>query len=141
MNVNCVILEGRLVKNAEFSVKGETKLSRFVIATDTTRKTPSGSFEKKADFFPLVVFGNYAEKLTPYLVKGRQVTITGKLVQDSYEKDGEKRSRMEIRVKEVSLGSLPASGNQTEKESPELGDYDYDAAADMGDYVEGYGES
>jgi hypothetical protein len=39
----------------------------------------------------------------PYLVKGQQLAITGELVQDRWEQDGVKRSRVKVNVADIQL--------------------------------------
>ena len=117
-DANYLILEGRLVKDAELSVsdKNGTKVTRFSIATNGFRKGADGGYEDKVDFFPLAIFGTYAEKITPYLTKGRKITILGSVSQDTYEKDGTKHSSTVIKVREINLGQTPGT---TKKDEPE----------------------
>ena len=44
----------------------------------------------EANYFDVTLMGTIAEKLKPYLTKGKQVGVEGNLVQDRWEKDGQK---------------------------------------------------
>ena len=60
-------------------------------------------------FINVLCFGKMAENLNPMLMKGRLVSITGKLKIDDYE-DAEqnKKSSVCIMADEISLGPDPA---------------------------------
>ena len=45
-------------------------------------------------YFDVVVWGKTAENIKPYLGKGKQICINGRLRQDRWEKDGQKNSRV-----------------------------------------------
>ncbi|MCR4714267.1 MAG: single-stranded DNA-binding protein [Treponemataceae bacterium] len=138
-DVNYLILEGRLVKDAEISDKNGTKVSRFSLAVNGFRKGADGVYDSKVDFFNTAIFGSYAEKMTPYLTKGRKVTILGYLSQDRYEKDGKTNSQTAIRVKEINLGAMPVTGKNSEHAEDEVEPYvGPEITPDM--YVEGYGD-
>ncbi len=103
MELNDVKLFGRVVKDAEFKTSPQgTKIATFSIAN---RKSKSKNEEntKTADFFPLVIYGEYAEKIYQYLKKGQKVIIDGFLKQNKWEKDGVKKSQIMIVVKNLQL--------------------------------------
>jgi len=59
-----------------------------------------------------VVFGKRAEALAEYLKKGQLVAVEGKLRQDNWEdKDGNKRSRVEILMDNLHFVSSPKGNN------------------------------
>ena len=57
-----------------------------------------------------VKFYSPSDKLAAHLVKGKQVSIEGRLKKETWEKDGEPRSRRVIVAYRLDLGSSP-SGN------------------------------
>lgn len=134
MDVNELFLEGRLVRDAEYSVKGDVKVSRFTLVHNRAKKNDKGEYEEKPNFFNLAIFGNYAEKLTGALVKGRKVLVVGYLVISTYEKDGVRHDKPQIRVKDIRLGMLPSSGNKKEPEE------EFEYMPEDFEYVEGYNE-
>ena len=80
MDLNVVTLVGRVAQDAEMRQAGETVVSSFSIATS------DGFGEKaKTSFFNVSVWGKQAETLSKYLVKGAQIGVTGKLVQESWK--------------------------------------------------------
>lgn len=57
------------------------------------------------------VFGERAEKIAPYIVKGSVVTATGEFVLEQWEKDGVKHSKAVMIVRDIQLP--PKSSQQT----------------------------
>jgi single-strand DNA-binding protein len=100
---NVVSINGRLVREAElrFSTSGAVVL-RFSIAVNRSVKK-GDKWEDEASFFDCAMFGKMAEGVSEYLSKGKQVSIIGELVQNRWEKDGEKRSKVEIIVNKLQL--------------------------------------
>ena len=108
--MNILILTGRLTKDAEMSyTKNGTAKAAFSIAVDYRVKVGE-TWENKANFFNVNLWGKQAEGLTKHLTKGREVRIEGELVNANYEKDGQKVYKDEIRVKNFELGSAAKPG-------------------------------
>ena len=100
MSVNCVAISGNLTRDAELRDAGGTSLLRFTVAVGDSRKV-NGRWEKCAHFIDCIMWGTRADKLARYLTKGTKVSVQGKLVYSQWEKDGQKRSRVEVRVSEI----------------------------------------
>jgi single-strand DNA-binding protein len=66
-----------------------------------------------------------AENVAETLTKGMRVIVTGRLVSRSWEKDGEKRSVMELQVDEVgpSLRYATAKVNRTQRSNGGVGGF------------------
>jgi single-strand DNA-binding protein len=62
----------------------------------TDREKRNGEWVDAASFFDVVLFGKQAETAGQYLAKGSPCLIAGKLRQRRWEKDGVKRSKVEI---------------------------------------------
>jgi single-strand DNA-binding protein len=90
--VNNVLLTGRLTKDAEVLEfhKGGKSALKFTLAVERTYKKASDG--KDVDFIPVTYFTEYAFKLAEYLLKGRQISVTGKISVRSFEdKDNKKK--------------------------------------------------
>jgi len=120
-DMNVVAINGRLVREAElrFSTSG-TVVLRFSIAVNRSVKK-GDKWEDEASFFDCVMFGKMAESINKYLEKGKQVSIIGELVQNRWEKDGEKRSKVEIIVNRLQLlgGKDEQKQDNQEQQGPE----------------------
>jgi single-strand DNA-binding protein len=111
VDLNHVILIGRLTRDAElkYTTNGQA-VCKFAIAVNR-RKKNGEQWEDVANFFDIVVWGKQGESLKQYLVKGKMVGVDGELRQDSWEQDGQKRSRVEIVANNLQLlGGTPGSG-------------------------------
>lgn len=111
MNLNCWLGCGRLTKDAEMSTtKKGTPMSKFRLAVNDRRND-------ETLFLNVLCFGKMAESLQSKLVKGRLVSIQGKIKIDTYE-DGEnnKRSSVCVMADEISLGPSPEQILQTNAE-------------------------
>lgn len=102
-DINKVILIGRLTKDFElvYLQSGKAK-GEFTIASNDIKKN-ADKWEDVVNFFDCELFGKSAENLKPYLNKGQQVAIEGKLKQDRWEKDGQKNSKTKILIENIQL--------------------------------------
>jgi single stranded DNA-binding protein len=67
------------------------------LAWRSTRNSSTGTWEDKANYFDVTVWGAQAENCDRYLSKGRPVAIDGRLEWREYEaRDGSKRQAVEI---------------------------------------------
>jgi single-strand DNA-binding protein len=104
MSVNQVALTGNLTRDPELrATQGGTAVLSFGIAVNDRRKNASGQWEDVPNFFECVTFGNRATALSDILTKGMKVAISGKLHYSSWEKDGQKHSKVDIIANDVEL--------------------------------------
>lgn len=59
------------------------------------------AWEEETSFFDCVVWRELAENAAESLIVGSRVVVTGRLEQQRWEKDGEKKSKIQIVVDEV----------------------------------------
>lgn len=99
--MNKVILIGNLAKDPDLRATATGKsVATFDLAVQRRFAGPDG--QRKADFLPIVTWGNLADLCAEYLAKGRKVAVIGELQTRSYEaKDGTKRYVTEIKADEV----------------------------------------
>ena len=81
-----------------------------VAVNDRVRNQQTGNWEDRPNFVDCVVFGNRAEPLHRFLSKGSKVAIEGKLRWSQWERDGQKRSKLEVIVDEVEFLSRNQQG-------------------------------
>lgn len=104
MSINHVSITGNLTREPELrSTAGGTAVLSFGIAVNDRRKNASGQWEDVPNFFECVTFGNRATALSDILTKGMKVSIAGKLHYSSWEKDGQKHSKVDIIAQEIEL--------------------------------------
>ena len=104
MSINHSTLSGNLTRDAELRYsEGGVAILSFGLAFNDRRKRKDGDeWEDVANFIDCVLFGNRAEALEPYLLKGTKVCLDGKLRWGQWETDdGDKRSKIELIVNEI----------------------------------------
>lgn len=104
MSINQVSITGNLTRGPELrATQGGTAVLSFGIAVNDRRKNASGQWEDVPNFFECVTFGNRATALSDILDKGMKVAIAGKLRYSSWEKDGQKHSKVEIIANDIEI--------------------------------------
>lgn len=123
MSVNQVAVTGNLTRSPELrATQGGTAVLSFGIAVNDRRKNASGQWEDVPNFFECVTFGNRATALSDILTKGMKVAIAGKLHYSSWEKDGQKHSKVDIIANEVELmqNRKPQQEPQQQQYQPQM---------------------
>lgn len=102
MSINRVTISGNLTRDAELrqTASGMAVLG-FSVAVNDRVKGEDGQWADRPNFIDCSMFGTRAEKIAPYLSKGTKVTIAGKLRWSQWERDGQKRSKIEVIVDEI----------------------------------------
>ena len=115
-DINSVVLVGRITKDVgsderSFSYVGNGT-AKAVVSVAVNRGVKKGDkWEDETSFFDVVIWGKTAESLKPKLIKGRQITVSGYLKQDRWEKDGQKQSRVQIIAEQVEVPNVKAESN------------------------------
>lgn len=73
------------------------------------------SREDVTDFFNIVTFKNTADYCAKYLEKGIRASVCGSIQTRSYEKDGVKRTSIDIVADEVEISFKNKAGSNDEK--------------------------
>lgn len=112
MSINRVMISGNLTRDAELrSTQSGMAILGFGVAVNDRRKNQrTGEWEDWPNFVDCTMFGTRAEKLQSYLTKGSKVAIEGKLRYSSWEKDGQRRSKLEVVVDELEFMSSRQAG-------------------------------
>lgn len=110
-NLNRVIINGNLTTDCKLEYgKSGTAYGGFCIAVHSSEKK-DGEWVDVSSFFEVKAFGKLFESQHPYLSKGANVTVEGKLKQENWEtKEGEKRHKIVIVSDTLYLGSRKKEG-------------------------------
>ncbi len=113
MSINKVHITGGLTRDPELrsTASGMPVLSMGVAVTDRKKNQQSGEWEDVPNYIDCTLFGARAESVAKYLSKGSKVAIEGKLRWSQWEKDGQKRSKIEVIVDDIEF----MSQNQQQK--------------------------
>lgn len=104
MSINRVTITGNLTRDPEMrqtAGNGTAVLNLGVAVNDRRRNPKTGEWENHPNFIDCVMFGNRAQSVSQYLHKGSKVAIEGKLRYSSWEKDGQRRSKLEVVIDEI----------------------------------------
>ncbi len=114
MNINSVVISGNLTRDPEIrTTQTGTAVLMFGIAVNDRRKNNrTGEWEDYANFIDCTMFGSRAQNIAQYLSKGSKVTIEGKLRWSQWERDGQKRSKIDVVVKDIDLVSSRGGDRQ-----------------------------
>ena len=107
MSINRVNISGNLTRDPELrATQGGMQVLGFGVAVnDRRRNQQTGEWEDYPNFVDCTLFGKRAEALEQYLSKGAKVAIEGRLRYSSWEKDGQRRSKLGVIVDEMELMS------------------------------------
>ena len=121
MSINTVCLSGNLTRDAELRyTQSGTAILAFGIAVNERRKNPqTGEWDNYPNFVDCVLFGKYGEAMHKHLTKGVKAALSGRLRYSSWEKDGERRSKLEVVVDEVTTFSQAQPQKQTQQQQPQ----------------------
>ena len=121
MNVNKVIIIGRLTRNPETKVINETSVTNLSVATNYKWKNKDGEQEGKTEFHNVVAWGRKGEVIAEYFERGQEIYVEGRLETRSWDDadSGKKIYRTEIILENFEFGAKAGGGNITEQEQPQ----------------------
>src|SRR5690606_14129172 len=94
---NRVILVGNLTLDPELRyIPSGTAVTEVGLAVNDRRKSASGEWIEETTFVDVTLWARTAEVASEYLSKGSPVLIEGRLKYDSWEKDGQKHSKLRV---------------------------------------------
>jgi single-strand DNA-binding protein len=97
--MNSITIVGRVGKDPEVqNTRGGVRVAKFSVAVERRKGQ-----EKVTDWFTVKAFGKTAEVVEQYATKGRLVGVTGPMINDAYERDGQKRDYWQIEASRVEL--------------------------------------
>lgn len=120
MSINRVVISGNLTRDPELraTASGTSVLSLGVAVNDRRKNQQTGEWEDYPNFIDCTMFGSRAEAVSRFLTKGQKVFIEGKLRWSQWEREGQKRSKIDVIVDEIEFSpradvSGAPSGYQT----------------------------
>ena len=119
-SINTYTISGNLTKDPELrATTSGTSVCNGSICYNSRRKGQSGDWEDVPNFFDFVSFGKAAEVLARKH-RGDKIVLNGELTQRSWEsKEGERRSKVELLVREFVDASRQSSAQKPAQEQPQ----------------------
>ena len=94
---NRVILVGNVTRQIDIRyTPNETAVTDVGLAINDRRKNQAGQWMEESTFVDVTLWGRTAEVAGQYLDKGSPVLIEGRLRLESWETEGQKRTRLKI---------------------------------------------
>lgn len=100
---NSVQLIGRLGEEPTLKDAGDSKVMNISIATNEKYKNNKGETVEDTQWHKIVLWGSKAEIVEKFCKKGSEIGVQGKLINRSWEKEGQKYYTTEVVVSEVLL--------------------------------------
>ena len=109
-NLNSVIVEGNLTKDADFdSTQKGTGFCTFSVATNRYFKSGEEVMHE-VSYFDVAAWGKLADSCRSLLVKGSGVRVVGRLKQDRWNsEDGKAKSRVKIVAEHIESKPVTAA--------------------------------
>ena len=109
---NRVVLVGNLTRDPELrSTPSGATVAAIGLAVNERRKDQGGNWIEETSFFDVDVWNRSAEVLRDYTTKGSPILVEGRLKQDVWEQDGQKRSKVKIIADRIVLLGSRDSAN------------------------------
>jgi single-strand DNA-binding protein len=103
-DLNRITLSGRVATDPELKyLPSGTAVTNLRLASNRTY-TSNGERRDEALFVDVEVYGKPAEALAQHKAKGDFLVVDGRLRQHSWERDGQRQSRLAIVADQVSFG-------------------------------------
>jgi len=125
---NRVILLGNLTRDVEVRyLQSGTAVADVGLAVNDRRKGQNGEWIEETTFVDVTLWGRTAEVAGEYLSKGSPILIEGRLKYDTWEKDGQKRSKLSVVCERMQMvgskGGGGGGGRGQNQNFDEGGDY------------------
>ncbi|MDY4523084.1 MAG: single-stranded DNA-binding protein [Atopobium sp.] len=120
MSINKVVLSGYLTRDPELknSTSGTAVLSFGIAVNERRKNSRTGEWEDVPNFFDCTMFGTRAEAISRFIAKGTKAAIEGRLRYSSWERDGQRRSKVDVIVDEIEFLSRQNDSQQATQAAP-----------------------
>lgn len=100
--------------------QGGMAIAELSVACNERRKQANGEYVDEVSYFDVTCFGRTAEVAGEYLTKGSPVFVVGRLKQERWEKDGQKRSKVVVIAENLKLiGGKGGGGGSQQDDGPQ----------------------
>ena len=123
-SLNQVTLMGNLTRDPELrQTPNGQNVTSLSLALNRSYKDQSGEWQEVTDYVDIVAWGPLAERVSQYLNKGSRCLVQGRLQSRSWEREGQKRSKVEVLANDVtfldSKGSSSSNGGDVVYDEPQ----------------------
>lgn len=111
LNLNAVQCAGNLTRDPEAKEFSGKTVAKFGIALNRKWKNKEGEWQEEPCFIDCEAWGDTAKRICERAGKGSKVYLSGRLKMDTWEKDGQKRSKLLLAVDSVQFLDPKAEGS------------------------------
>ena len=113
LQINKVLVTGRLTRDPETRyLSTGTAVTMLAIAVNRRFLDKNNEWRDETTFLDIETWGKLAERCAETLKKGRPVFVEGRLKSDTWERDGQKQTKIRINADRVSAFDVPARGGE-----------------------------
>ena len=99
---NSVMLIGRPGAEPETRIFNRNKMTRFRIAVNERRRSANNEWVDNTQWFPVVAWGNVADRVERLVKKGQLIAIDGSLRNNEWTDDkGQRHSTIEVLINDL----------------------------------------
>jgi len=99
---NQVVIMGNLTKDPDLrTTPNGGSVCSFSMALNRSYKGTNDEWTEATDYVDVVAWSSLAERTAKYISKGRPVLVHGRLQSRTWEKDGQKHSKVEVVAQEI----------------------------------------
>jgi len=114
-DINTTTITGRVATDVELKqTPNGTHYTEFRVTVNDRIKGEDGSYADRPNFVPVKVWKGQADACAASLVKGQAVTVAGRLRQESWGTEDERRSRLYVVAEHVIFGAKPRNTTHPE---------------------------
>jgi len=114
---NRVILVGNLTRTPELrTIPSGLSVTDIGLAVNDRRKSATGEWIEEVTFVDITLWGRQAEVVCEYASKGSPLLIEGRLKLDSWESEGQKRTKMKVIGERVQLLGARGGGSSSDED-------------------------
>lgn len=97
LNINRVMLTGRLTREPETKyLPSGSAVTNLSLAVNRRYQDKAGEWCNDTSFIDVEIFGKAAERISETGRKGQAVYVEGRLKQETWERDGQKQSKIRV---------------------------------------------
>lgn len=135
---NRVILLGNLTRDVEVRyLQSGMAVADIGMAMNDRRKGQNGEWIEEAVFVDVTLWGRTAEVAGEYLSKGSPLLVEGRLKYDTWEKDGQKHSKLRVTCERMQMVGSKGGGGGGSSAGGRAPSQSFDDGGDYGDAPSG----
>lgn len=106
---------GNLTRDPELRTTPNGKsVCSFSLALNHSYKGADGNWVEETDYVDVTAWGPLGERVAQYVTKGRPVLVSGRLQSQSWEQDGNKRTKVVVIAQDVTFLGGRGEGGESD---------------------------